>query len=100
MLFETLNGNHVEYAAKLALNEYLEERDTVTILPDDDYFDLLCGRISDMTSHGLGVAAIEEGQLVGLLGYSVFAGILSVMTYGIVLWWKAFGITNRQEEEQ
>lgn len=67
MIFEALNGNHVESAAKLALSEYYEERGIVPALPDGDYFERLCNLISEMTEHKLGVAAIENGETVGFL---------------------------------
>ncbi len=65
--FEDLNENHIESAARLALGEYFQECDIVSILPDGDYFDRFCGMIAKMLGHNLGVAAIEAGNLVGFL---------------------------------
>jgi GNAT superfamily N-acetyltransferase len=67
LVFEDLNDNHVEAAARLALAEYFEERAAVPVLPGGEYFDLICNSISGMTGAGLGVAAIEDGQLAGFL---------------------------------
>lgn len=67
MIFQNLNDNHIEQAARLALSEYFDERDKVPALPDGDYFDLFCSMISEMTGHRLGVAAVEDGKLAGFL---------------------------------
>jgi GNAT superfamily N-acetyltransferase len=65
LIFETLNDNHIESAAGLALPEYCEEREAVPILPGRDYFDLFCKMISGMVDHRLGVTAIDAGKIVG-----------------------------------
>jgi len=65
--FESINHNHIEYAAKLALAEYYEERNAVPILPEADYFSLFCKMITELADHNLGVVAIENGDLAGFL---------------------------------
>jgi GNAT superfamily N-acetyltransferase len=67
MIFETLNHNHIESLAGLALAEYFEEREAVPILPGGDYFELFCKMISGMVDHGLGVTVIDDGNVAGFL---------------------------------
>lgn len=67
MIFENLNENHIESAAKLALLEYFEERQAVPILPTADYHKLFCKMISELVEHKLGITAIESGSVVGFL---------------------------------
>jgi hypothetical protein len=67
MIFENLNENHIEYAAKLAMTEYYEERYAVPILPEGDYFNLFCKMIAELADHNLGVVAIERGIILGFL---------------------------------
>lgn len=67
LLFESMNSNHIEEAARLAIAEYYEECAAVPILPDEEYFELICGLLSKMIDHNLGVAAIEDGKLTGFL---------------------------------
>ncbi len=64
---ENLNGSHIEASARLALSEYFDERNAVPVLPDGDYSDTFCNMLSEMTGHGLGVAAIEDGEIIGFL---------------------------------
>ncbi|WP_021169934.1 hypothetical protein SOV_20360 [Sporomusa ovata DSM 2662] len=67
LTFKNLNDNHIEPAARLALGEYFEERNATAILPNGDYFDLFCNMIAKMTAYNLGIAAMQEGKLVGFL---------------------------------
>jgi GNAT superfamily N-acetyltransferase len=67
LIFENLKDNHIESAARLSLVEYFEERNAVPILPTGDYFDHFYNMISKMTDEKLGVAAIEDGAVVGFL---------------------------------
>ncbi len=67
MQFETFNFHHIETAARLALAEYLQERQNVTILPDGDYQELFCEMLTKMVDHQLGVVAIDAGEMVGFL---------------------------------
>lgn len=55
---------HVEDARLIAFANYIEEREHVSILPAVDSIPDL----EQFASHGLGVAAIDEGRLVGFLG--------------------------------
>lgn len=67
MTFENLNDNHIDSAARLALAEYFEEQSKVPVLPDGNFFDTICGSISEMIGHKLGIVAIENGNVVGFL---------------------------------
>ncbi len=67
MIFETMNHNHVEGAAKIALSEYMEQRAFVPILPEFDFHNGLCKIISELTDSDLGVVALENGNMVGYL---------------------------------
>lgn len=67
MIFERMNHNHIESAAKLAMAEYFEECDAVPILPKLDYSNLFCKMIMELTDHNLGIVAIENGHMVGFL---------------------------------
>lgn len=67
MIYETFNSNHIEQAARLALEEYNEEQTRVQILPKEDYHDLFCDMISKMINHNLGVAAIENNKVKGFM---------------------------------
>lgn len=65
--FESLNCNHIEEAARLALAEYHEERCALPILPDGSYYELLCKMIMELADPNLGVVAVEAGKVVGFL---------------------------------
>lgn len=67
MIFEDLNANHIEPAARLALAEYWDECTAVPILPAGDYFQRLCELIGQLLEHKLGMVAIEDGEVVGFL---------------------------------
>ncbi len=67
MIFETMNNNHVEDAAKIAFSEYLEERISVPVLPDFDFYESLCKLISELADSDLGTVALENGKVVGYL---------------------------------
>jgi len=67
ILIKTMNYNHIEDAARIAISEYHEERSAVPILPDREYFDIFCKLIGQLIEHKLGVAAIENGKTVGFL---------------------------------
>jgi hypothetical protein len=68
MNIELLNSSHVEDAAKLVFDNYLEERKSVNILPlHDNYLDLFSKSINESIHTGIGVAAIQNGQLAGFL---------------------------------
>lgn len=75
MDIELLKSSHVEEAAKLVLDQYLEEQAAVSILPYcDAYMDLFCKSIQDMIQNDIDVAAIQNGRLAGFLsGMSVNA---------------------------
>lgn len=67
MIFEAMNYNHVEDAAKIAFSEYMEQRVFVAILPEFDFNESLCEIISELTDSDLGVVALEGGKVVGYL---------------------------------
>ena len=68
MNIEIFNSSHVEDAAKLVLDNYLEERKHVNSLPlYENYLDIFCKSINELMSNGIGVAAVQEGRLVGFL---------------------------------
>jgi len=67
IIFESMNQNHIEDAAKLALSEYFEERYAVPILPEGDYFNIFCKMIAELVDYNLGVVAIENRKIVGFL---------------------------------
>ena len=67
IIFESMNHNHVEYAAKIALAEYGEECNAVPILPEGDYYNVLCKMISELVDHKLGIVAFESGNFIGFL---------------------------------
>ncbi len=63
MIFEKFTVEHVEEAQKIALENYLEERVSVPSLPEDITFP----RLRFFAEKGMGVAALEDGRLVGYL---------------------------------
>lgn len=68
MNIELLKSYHVEEAAKLVLDNYMEERKAVNILPFyDSYIELFCKSIHELIENGFGVAAVQNGQLEGFL---------------------------------
>lgn len=67
MEFENLNDYHIEAAARLALAEYFEERGKVPLLPDGEYYERFCEMIAGLVDHHLGIAALEDGRLIGFL---------------------------------
>lgn len=67
MTFEKMNHGHIESAARIALEEYYEERMAVPILPEGDYFPVFCNILSEMVDHELGTVAIEDGKLAGFM---------------------------------
>lgn len=67
LIIESLKESHIEAAARLALEEYIEEQSTVNILPDGDYFSDICKMIGQMVDGGLGVVALEGGRIKGFL---------------------------------
>lgn len=67
LTFENMNSNHIEDAARLAIAEYYEERAAVPILPEGEYFDIICKLLTQLIDHNLGVAAMENGKLTGFL---------------------------------
>lgn len=63
MIITEFNQNHMEEAIQIALNNYEEERKKVPTLPKVD-------RLPDLThfaENGLGVAAFDEGRMLGFL---------------------------------
>jgi len=67
MVFENMNHNHIEYAAKVALAEYHEEYNAVPLLLKGDYYSNLCKMISELIDLNLGTVAIEDGKVIGFL---------------------------------
>lgn len=67
MIISEFNHNHIEEAAKLALNEYHEERTVVNILPDEDYYNLFCDMLSKLIDNSLGVVTIEDNKVKGFI---------------------------------
>jgi ribosomal protein S18 acetylase RimI-like enzyme len=67
MIFEIMNHNHVEGAAKIAFSEFFEERASVPALPDFDFYESLCKLISELADSDLGTVALENGKVVGYL---------------------------------
>ena len=75
MYIERLNNSHIEAAAALVLEKYLEESKSVSVLPlYDNYVNKFGESIRGLLNQGYGVAAINDGKLVGFLtGLSVNA---------------------------
>ncbi|MCX7710171.1 MAG: GNAT family N-acetyltransferase [Clostridia bacterium] len=67
LILESINDNHIESAARLALSEYFEECCAVPILPEADYLELFCKMITELADPDLGTVAIESGKVVGFL---------------------------------
>ena len=65
--FETMSRSHVEDAAKIALSEYLEERSSVPVLPDFNFYESLYSLISELADSDLGTVALENGKVIGYL---------------------------------
>lgn len=55
--------HHIDFAAALALASYAEEQQHIAILPPADFAPLL----RSLAENGLGVAAFDQGQMIGFL---------------------------------
>lgn len=67
MIFEALNDNHIDQAGALAFGKYNAEKNKVAALPEFENCDFICEMISKMNTHNLGVAAIENGKVIGFI---------------------------------
>lgn len=64
---EPFDAAHIEQAAGLAARNYQEERSVVPELPDGDYVPQLRDELGALAGNGLGVAAVQSGNVVGFL---------------------------------
>jgi ribosomal protein S18 acetylase RimI-like enzyme len=71
MRFEPLTNQHIPEAVALAQDAYARERAHVPALDVEDVTGVLTGAIGTLVEHGHGVAAVEDGRL---LGYMAFFG--------------------------
>jgi GNAT superfamily N-acetyltransferase len=69
MIFEKLNEKHVEDAVKLAQAQYSMEQKNIEALYEKDYRDVLTHLIGNFFKNNYGMAAFENGKLVGYSGY-------------------------------
>ncbi len=67
MIIEKFNKHHIENAAKLVVNNYNKEIKSVTVLPNNDYFEQFCNSINWMVENCHGVVALQKNQVVGFL---------------------------------
>jgi len=67
LIFEALNDNHIDQAGALAFGKYNAEKNKVSALPEFENCDFICEMISKMNTHNLGVAAIENGKVIGFI---------------------------------
>ncbi|MDL2248316.1 GNAT family N-acetyltransferase [Tyzzerella sp. OttesenSCG-928-J15] len=69
MTIEKFNSGHIEEAAKIAVDNYKNQRSYAAALPDEDYYSIICDKISITAEKGIGIAALQGGKLAG---YMVF----------------------------
>ena len=69
MVFEKLNEKYVEDAIKLAQDDYNREQKLVEALYEKDYREILTSSLSDMFKSKYGAVAVENGKLLGYLGF-------------------------------
>ncbi len=68
MIFEKLNSNHIEDAANLAFEAYINEKNKVSALPDVKDSSEVCEIISKLSKNDLGIVALEGTNLMGFMG--------------------------------
>jgi ribosomal protein S18 acetylase RimI-like enzyme len=69
MVFEKLSEKHIEDAVKLAQAQYDIERKHIEALYEKNYKEVLTEMLSEFFKKNYGLAAVENGNLVGYMGF-------------------------------
>lgn len=67
MIIEQLCKHHINEIVRLAIDNYEEERSLVELPLINNASDIIYGSLSRLAQNGLGVAAVEQGKVVGYI---------------------------------
>lgn len=65
--FETINERHIDKAAELVMNAYIEAEKHMQLPKENNYIDTFRQKIKRLIDIGSGIVAIDEDQVVGFL---------------------------------